>query len=244
MSPVQQLGQMGGGRAWCGTSCSKLEVLLLGWECGGTGLMGLGTWWRLALSLVLLVSLPDRTANARVSSSLSTTHHVHHFHNKHGTVPIAINRMPFLTRGGHGKSLSHVLFPYLFPSQLCIALIRFNMALFYKVRALNVEITSHWYLQPRFLSWCSAALHAPCTHALILASIPLFIDHTGRGLGLSLCFAADLLERRIRRWAILISTFTCQYWHGNTAFMVYLWYYLIGQSLFFQCVVFSVCVQG
>ncbi|KAK2827128.1 hypothetical protein Q7C36_018054 [Tachysurus vachellii] len=47
------------------------------------------------------VSLPDRTANARVSSSLSTTHHVHHFHNKHGTVPIAINRMPFLTRGGH-----------------------------------------------------------------------------------------------------------------------------------------------
>ncbi|XP_060746346.1 neurexin 2a isoform X4 [Tachysurus vachellii] len=101
MSPVQQLGQMGGGRAWCGTSCPKLEVLLLGWECGGTGLMGLGTWWRLALSLVLLVSLPDRTANARVSSSLSTTHHVHHFHNKHGTVPIAINRMPFLTRGGH-----------------------------------------------------------------------------------------------------------------------------------------------
>ncbi|XP_012318496.1 neurexin-2-beta isoform X16 [Aotus nancymaae] len=38
---------------------------------------------------------------ARVSSSLSTTHHVHHFHSKHGTVPIAINRMPFLTRGGH-----------------------------------------------------------------------------------------------------------------------------------------------
>ncbi|XP_046723383.1 neurexin 2a isoform X10 [Silurus meridionalis] len=101
MSPVQQLGQMGGGRAWCGTSCTKLEVLLLGWEYGGTGLMGIGTWWRLALSLVLLVSLPDRTANARVSSSLSTTHHVHHFHNKHGTVPIAINRMPFLTRGGH-----------------------------------------------------------------------------------------------------------------------------------------------
>ncbi|KAK3523711.1 hypothetical protein QTP70_009218 [Hemibagrus guttatus] len=98
---LTQLGQMGGGRVWCGTSCPKLEVLLLGWECGGTGLMGLGTWWRLALSLVLLVSLPDRTANARVSSSLSTTHHVHHFHNKHGTVPIAINRMPFLTRGGH-----------------------------------------------------------------------------------------------------------------------------------------------
>lgn len=105
---MQQLGQMGGGRAWCSTSCPKLEVLLLGWECGGTGLMGIGTWWRLALSLVLLVSLPDRTANARVSSSLSTTHHVHHFHNKHGTVPIAINRMPFLTRGGHGKSSSHV----------------------------------------------------------------------------------------------------------------------------------------
>ncbi|KAK3555170.1 hypothetical protein QTP86_010051 [Hemibagrus guttatus] len=101
-----QLGQMGGGRVWCGTSCPKLEVLLLGWECGGTGLMGLGTWWRLALSLVLLVSLPDRTANARVSSSLSTTHHVHHFHNKHGTVPIAINRMPFLTRGGHAVRLN------------------------------------------------------------------------------------------------------------------------------------------
>lgn len=59
--------------------------------------------WRLVLSLSLLV-FPGPAVSARVSSSLSTTHHVHHFHNKHGTVPIAINRMPFLTRGGHGRS--------------------------------------------------------------------------------------------------------------------------------------------
>lgn len=58
--------------------------------------------FRLVLSLALLV-FPCPAVAARVSSSLSTTHHVHHFHNKHGTVPIAINRMPFLTRGGHGK---------------------------------------------------------------------------------------------------------------------------------------------
>ncbi|XP_035383177.1 neurexin 2a isoform X4 [Electrophorus electricus] len=101
MSSFQRAGQMGGARAWCGASCPRLEVLLLGWECGGIGWLGLGSCWRLALSVALLLSLPDRTANARVSSSLSTTHHVHHFHNKHGTVPIAINRMPFLTRGGH-----------------------------------------------------------------------------------------------------------------------------------------------
>ncbi|XP_022537625.1 neurexin-1-beta isoform X17 [Astyanax mexicanus] len=56
--------------------------------------------WRLVLSLSLL-AFPGPAVSARVSSSLSTTHHVHHFHNKHGTVPIAINRMPFLTRGGH-----------------------------------------------------------------------------------------------------------------------------------------------
>ncbi|XP_037388924.1 neurexin 2b isoform X13 [Pygocentrus nattereri] len=55
---------------------------------------------RLVLSLSLL-AFPGPAVSARVSSSLSTTHHVHHFHNKHGTVPIAINRMPFLTRGGH-----------------------------------------------------------------------------------------------------------------------------------------------
>lgn len=67
--------------------------------------------FRLVLSLALLV-LPCPAVAARVSSSLSTTHHVHHFHNKHGTVPIAINRMPFLTRGGHGKiSISIVLKP-------------------------------------------------------------------------------------------------------------------------------------
>lgn len=59
--------------------------------------------WRLVLSLSLL-AFPGPAVSARVSSSLSTTHHVHHFHNKHGTVPIAINRMPFLTRGGHGRS--------------------------------------------------------------------------------------------------------------------------------------------
>ena len=58
--------------------------------------------FRLVLSLALLV-FPCPAVAARVSSSLSTTHHVHHFHNKHGTVPIAINRMPFLTRGGHGR---------------------------------------------------------------------------------------------------------------------------------------------
>lgn len=58
--------------------------------------------FRLVLTLALLV-FPCPAVAARVSSSLSTTHHVHHFHNKHGTVPIAINRMPFLTRGGHGK---------------------------------------------------------------------------------------------------------------------------------------------
>lgn len=52
---------------------------------------------------LLLLLLLGTAEGARVSSSLSTTHHVHHFHSKHGTVPIAINRMPFLTRGGHGK---------------------------------------------------------------------------------------------------------------------------------------------
>ncbi len=103
MYSFQQAGQMGCGRAYAGPSCPRLEVVLLGWECGGGSWLGLGSWWRLALSLALLASMPDRMASARVSSSLSTTHHVHHFHNKHGTVPIAINRMPFLTRGGHGK---------------------------------------------------------------------------------------------------------------------------------------------
>ncbi|XP_065143205.1 neurexin-2-beta isoform X12 [Paramisgurnus dabryanus] len=101
MYSFQRIGQMVCGRAYGGPSCPKLEVVLLGWELGGISWLGLGSWWRLAFSLALLTSLPDRTANARVSSSLSTTHHVHHFHNKHGTVPIAINRMPFLTRGGH-----------------------------------------------------------------------------------------------------------------------------------------------
>ncbi|KAF6714452.1 Neurexin-2-beta [Oryzias melastigma] len=62
---------------------------------------GLTLCSRLALWVALLTLLPIQAGTARVSSSLSTTHHVHHFHNKHGTVPIAINRMPFLTRGGH-----------------------------------------------------------------------------------------------------------------------------------------------
>lgn len=79
--------------------------------------MGLSYCSRLAFWFVLLIVLPIQTGTARVSSSLSTTHHVHHFHNKHGTVPIAINRMPFLTRGGHGKtSPSNIL-------NLCVALL-------------------------------------------------------------------------------------------------------------------------
>lgn len=61
-----------------------------------------GHWVRTLLPLGLL-TLARVSDTARVSSSLSTTHHVHHFHNKHGTVPIAINRTPFLTRGGHGE---------------------------------------------------------------------------------------------------------------------------------------------
>ncbi|XP_052444859.1 neurexin 2a isoform X16 [Carassius gibelio] len=101
MYSFQRVGQMGCERAYAGSSCPRVEMVLLGWECGGGSWLGLGSWWRLVLSLALLASMPDRTASARVSSSLSTTHHVHHFHNKHGTVPIAINRMPFLTRGGH-----------------------------------------------------------------------------------------------------------------------------------------------
>ncbi|XP_041447486.1 neurexin-2-beta isoform X17 [Xenopus laevis] len=60
----------------------------------------LGHWARTLVPLGLL-TLARVSDTARVSSSLSTTHHVHHFHNKHGTVPIAINRTPFLTRGGH-----------------------------------------------------------------------------------------------------------------------------------------------
>ncbi|XP_039633270.1 neurexin-2-beta-like isoform X12 [Perca fluviatilis] len=70
------------------------------WLCCSLG-MGLSYCSRLAFWFTLLTLLPIQTGTARVSSSLSTTHHVHHFHNKHGTVPIAINRMPFLTRGGH-----------------------------------------------------------------------------------------------------------------------------------------------
>ncbi|XP_077402066.1 neurexin-2-beta isoform X16 [Vanacampus margaritifer] len=79
-----------------------LSAAPLGRTCAGWSLsMGLSYCSRLALWLALIIVLPIQTGTARVSSSLSTTHHVHHFHNKHGTVPIAINRMPFLTRGGH-----------------------------------------------------------------------------------------------------------------------------------------------
>uniref|UniRef100_A0A8C5PLF1 Laminin G domain-containing protein n=1 Tax=Leptobrachium leishanense TaxID=445787 RepID=A0A8C5PLF1_9ANUR len=60
----------------------------------------LGHWARTLLPLGLL-ALAKVSDTARVSSSLSTTHHVHHFHTKQGTGPIAINRTPFLTRGGH-----------------------------------------------------------------------------------------------------------------------------------------------
>ncbi|XP_061754506.1 neurexin-2-beta-like isoform X11 [Nerophis ophidion] len=78
-------------------SASPLGRTWAGWSLS----MGLSYCSRLALWLTLIIVLPIQTGTARVSSSLSTTHHVHHFHNKHGTVPIAINRMPFLTRGGH-----------------------------------------------------------------------------------------------------------------------------------------------
>ncbi|XP_051903111.1 neurexin-2-beta-like isoform X19 [Hippocampus zosterae] len=80
----------------------RLSTAPFGRTCTGWSLsMGLSYCSRLALWFALIIVLPIQTGTARVSSSLSTTHHVHHFHNKHGTVPIAINRMPFLTRGGH-----------------------------------------------------------------------------------------------------------------------------------------------
>ncbi|XP_037323965.1 neurexin-2-beta isoform X7 [Pungitius pungitius] len=87
---------------YMGRLCAAAPVLGQwgGWSCSSLG-MGLSYCSRLAFWLALLTLLPIQTGTARVSSSLSTTHHVHHFHNKHGTVPIAINRMPFLTRGGH-----------------------------------------------------------------------------------------------------------------------------------------------
>ncbi len=81
--------------------------------------MGLSYCSRLAFWFALLTVLPIQTGTARVSSSLSTTHHVHHFHNKHGTVPIAINRMPFLTRGGHGKTFPSSIPNLLFVASLC-----------------------------------------------------------------------------------------------------------------------------
>lgn len=88
--------------------------------------MGLSYCSRLVFWFALLTLLPIQTGTARVSSSLSTTHHVHHFHNKHGTVPIAINRMPFLTRGGHGKTFPFRFISLLFASLLSITLFRNN----------------------------------------------------------------------------------------------------------------------
>nr|XP_057943420.1 neurexin 2a isoform X5 [Doryrhamphus excisus] len=97
-------------QSWLSSPCHSAHVEVMGrlsaasfgrtWE-GWSLSMGLSYCSRLALWLALIIVLPIQTGTARVSSSLSTTHHVHHFHNKHGTVPIAINRMPFLTRGGH-----------------------------------------------------------------------------------------------------------------------------------------------
>lgn len=94
-------------------------TLVLGQQSSWSGFslgMGLSYCSRLAFWFALLTVLPIQTGTARVSSSLSTTHHVHHFHNKHGTVPIAINRMPFLTRGGHGKK-----FPFKIPNMIFAA---------------------------------------------------------------------------------------------------------------------------
>ncbi|KAM9301872.1 neurexin-2-beta-like [Gastrophryne carolinensis] len=68
---------------------------------GVMAIFGHWIWTLLPLGLLTLARVSD---TARVSSSLSTTHHVHHFHNKHGTVPIAINRTPFLTRSHAGTT--------------------------------------------------------------------------------------------------------------------------------------------
>lgn len=132
---------------------------------------------------------------------------------------------------------------------------------------------SHWYLKPWLASWCYTALHAPCTHPLILASIPLFIDHIGRGLRLSFCivqlYKRDGYEKEDAshmlftiskthnvKIAIFISAFTfyinkwsqserdeltalqiqlCHLLHVRhaSAFMVYEWYGLYGQTFFF-----------
>lgn len=127
MSPSHRVGPVGAGGPSPQPSRSWLELVLLGCESGSVGRAGLGwrSCWRLALSLALLASLLDRTGSARVSSSLSTTHHVHHFHNKHGRVPIAINRMPILTRGFPSKSsflsqhLYSIISPFLGEFALC-----------------------------------------------------------------------------------------------------------------------------
>ncbi|XP_072101583.1 neurexin-1-beta-like isoform X2 [Mobula birostris] len=58
---------------------------------------------RLALPALLLSPRPSWAA-ARVSSSLSTSHHVHHFHSKHFSVPIAIHRSAVSARGHAGTT--------------------------------------------------------------------------------------------------------------------------------------------
>lgn len=98
------------GRLFSATSVLGQQSSWLQFSLG----MGLSYCSRLAFWFALLTVLPIQTGTARVSSSLSTTHHVHHFHNKHGTVPIAINRMPFLTRGGHGKTFPSKILSFWF----------------------------------------------------------------------------------------------------------------------------------
>lgn len=102
------------GRLFSATPVLGQRNSWLGFSLG----MGLSYCSRLAFWFTLLTVLPIQTGTARVSSSLSTTHHVHHFHNKHGTVPIAINRMPFLTRGGHGKTFYSNILNLLFAASL------------------------------------------------------------------------------------------------------------------------------
>ncbi|TRY99233.1 hypothetical protein DNTS_035756 [Danionella cerebrum] len=92
----------------CGMDASPSSAVLVGGIIFSNGLTAVARprlfWtsisgsWRLVLALTFL-AFPAAAVSARVSSSLSTTHHVHHINNKHGTVPVAINRTPFLTRG-------------------------------------------------------------------------------------------------------------------------------------------------
>jgi len=130
-----------------------------GWSCSSLG-MGLSYCSRLAFWFALLTLLPIQTGTARVSSSLSTTHHVHHFHNKHGTVPIAINRMPFLTRGGHGKTfpsnilnslLSEFACEHAFVFLTCVRYFRGSNGFRCRSVPLSVDLSCHkvgkWIIQ-------------------------------------------------------------------------------------------------